>query len=198
VKSCPNECTGHGTCGVEGNCSCHTSWTGDDCSTRYVVHGVLLDDGQDGVKCFPDWGGPDCNTRLCPKNCSKNGVCVAGQCACYAGWAGRLCQHPACENECYYHGECKQGVCECDVGYHGRDCSQVREVVIIHVVGTRGVPSSTGNIMKIHARITLTVEFIRPYFFIFILCLNTMTSMIKTNVFFAIVPSGTWRTACAI
>ena len=26
-------------------CSCHTSWTGDDCSTRYVVHGVLLDDG---------------------------------------------------------------------------------------------------------------------------------------------------------
>ena len=63
VKSCPNECTGHGTCGVEGNCSCHTSWTGDDCSTRYVVHGVLLDDGQDGVKCFPDWGGPDCNTR---------------------------------------------------------------------------------------------------------------------------------------
>ena len=23
---------------------------------------------------------------LCPKNCSKNGVCVAGQCVCYAGW----------------------------------------------------------------------------------------------------------------
>ena len=88
------------------------------------MHGVLLDDGADGINCFPGWGGPDCNTRLCAKNCSKNGVCVAGKCACFTGWAGRLCQHPACENECYYHGECKQGVCQCDVGFHGRDCSQ--------------------------------------------------------------------------
>ena len=126
---------------------------------------------------------------LCPKNCSKNGVCVAGQCACYAGWAGRLCQHPACENECYYHGECKQGVCECDVGYHGRDCSQrhvenglcnlktgeckcdsvdnataaypVREVFVVHVGGPRCVTASTDNIRTIQARITLHVECIR-------------------------------------
>ena len=41
-------------------------------------------------------------------------------------------------------------------------------VFIIHVGGTRCVPSSTGNIMKIHARITLTVEFIRGYIFIFL------------------------------
>ena len=32
---------------------------------------------------------------------------------------------------------------------------------MIHVGGTRWVPSSTDNIMKIHARITLTVEVIR-------------------------------------
>ena len=124
VKSCPNECKGRGTCGEDGKCSCHSGWTGADCSARVVVHGVLLDDGADGINCFPGWGGPDCNTRLCAKNCSRNGVCVAGKCACFSGWSGRLCQHPACENECYYHGECKQGVCECDVGFHGRDCSQ--------------------------------------------------------------------------
>ena len=44
----------------------------------------------------------------------------------------------------------------------------VRAVFVIHVGGTRGVPSRTGNIMNIHARITLTVEFIRPCIFIFV------------------------------
>jgi hypothetical protein len=44
---------------------------------------------------------------------------------------------------------------------------QVSEVFMIHVGGTRGVPSRTGNIMNIHARITLTVEFIRTCIFLF-------------------------------
>jgi hypothetical protein len=39
-------------------------------------------------------------------------------------------------------------------------------IFIIHVGATCCVTSSTGNIMKIHARITLTVEFIRTFFFI--------------------------------
>ena len=45
----------------------------------------------------------------------------------------------------------------------------VREVFIVHVGGTRYVTSSTDNNMNIHARITLTVEFIRTcILFIFI------------------------------
>ena len=44
----------------------------------------------------------------------------------------------------------------------------VKLVFIIHVGGTRCVTSSTDNIMKIRARITLTVEFIRGYIFIFL------------------------------
>ena len=44
----------------------------------------------------------------------------------------------------------------------------VREIFIIHVGGTRCVTSSTDNIMKIRARITLTVEFIRGCIFIFL------------------------------
>ena len=49
-------------------------------------------------------------------------------------------------------------------GFHHRH--QVREIFLIHVGGTRCVTSSTDNIMKIHARITLTVEFIRGCIFI--------------------------------
>ena len=44
----------------------------------------------------------------------------------------------------------------------------VREVFVIHVGGTRYVTSSTDNIMKIRARITLTVEFIRTCIFVFL------------------------------
>ena len=39
---------------------------------------------------------------------------------------------------------------------------------IVHVGCTRCVTSSTDHIMKIHVRITLTVEFIRGYIFIFL------------------------------
>ena len=47
------------------------------------------------------------------------------------------------------------------------DDMYVKSVFVIHVGGTRYVTSSTDNIMKIHAGITLTVEFIRGYIFIF-------------------------------
>jgi hypothetical protein len=53
-------------------------------------------------------------------------------------------------------------------------------VFIIHVGCTRCVTSSTDQIVKILARITLSVEFIRTCIFIFVLCLNTMTGMINT------------------
>jgi hypothetical protein len=60
----------------------------------------------------------------------------------------------------------------------------VKSVFIIHVGGTRCVTSSTDHIMKIHGSL-LTVECIRTcIFFILIVCLNTLTSRIKTNVFF--------------
>jgi hypothetical protein len=43
----------------------------------------------------------------------------------------------------------------------------VKSVFIVHVGGTRCVTSSTDNIMKIHVRITLTVEVIRTCIFLF-------------------------------
>ena len=43
----------------------------------------------------------------------------------------------------------------------------VKPVFIVHVGGTRCVTSSTDNIMKIHVRITVTVEFIRTCIFLF-------------------------------
>ena len=52
---------------------------------------------------------------------------------------------------------------------HKKDATRyVKSVFIVHVGGTRCVTSSTDNIIKIHARITLTVEFIRTRIFLFL------------------------------
>ena len=53
---------------------------------------------------------------------------------------------------------------------HKKDATRyVKSVFIVHVGGTRCVPSSTDNIMKRHARITWTVEVIRTCIFLFLL-----------------------------
>ena len=60
----------------------------------------------------------------------------------------------------------------------------VKPVFVIHVGGTRCVTASTDNIMNRHARITLTVAFIRTCIFICLFDVEYKTSMIKTNAFF--------------
>ena len=55
----------------------------------------------------------------------------------------------------------EQGKYEMGMGVPETGNRYVKSVFMIHVGGTRCVTSSTDNIMKIHARITLTVEFIR-------------------------------------
>ena len=58
------------------------------------------------------------------------------------------------------------------VTHYGDDspgpCQYVKSVFMIHVGGTCCVTSSTDNNMKIHARITLNVEFIRTCIFLFL------------------------------
>jgi hypothetical protein len=72
----------------------------------------------------------------------------------------------------------------------------VREVFIIHVGGTRCVPSSTANNMKIHVRITLTVECIRTCIVLFLFDVEIQLRVGSRLTFFSILLSGTsafWR-----
>ena len=60
-----------------------------------------------------------------------------------------------------------------EYSHHSKDsrialCWCVASVFFVHVGGTRCVTSSTDNNMNIHARTTLTVEFIRGYIFKFL------------------------------
>ena len=54
-------------------------------------------------------------------------------------------------------------------GWGSGTACHVREVLIVHVGGTRRVPWSIDRIIQIHVCITWGVEFIRAIFFIFFL-----------------------------
>jgi hypothetical protein len=80
-------------------------------------------------------------------------------------------------------------------------------VFIVHVGGTRCVTSSTDNIMKIHVRITLTVEFIRTCIFLFLFYVWIQLRVWSILTLYSILWSGfccggpsptrpAWGTAC--
>ncbi|GMS89781.1 hypothetical protein PENTCL1PPCAC_11956 [Pristionchus entomophagus] len=58
------DCSGHGTCNLEGRCQCLRGWT-----------------------------GRDCNETACPHpNCNGNGVCSKGSCFCNSRYEGTACE----------------------------------------------------------------------------------------------------------
>eukprot|EP01029_Cantina_marsupialis_P027585 TRINITY_DN773057_c0_g1_i1.p1 TRINITY_DN773057_c0_g1~~TRINITY_DN773057_c0_g1_i1.p1 ORF type:complete len:338 (-),score=63.64 TRINITY_DN773057_c0_g1_i1:189-1202(-) len=106
--SCPNDCSGHGTCATDGTykCSCYDGWG----STSDVAV----------------YKPPDCSERICPSGrawidlptsattahalaeCSNMGKCdrSVGECSCFTGYTGDACQRTTCPDDCNGHGEC--------------------------------------------------------------------------------------------
>jgi hypothetical protein len=139
---CENQCSGHGTCEVNGNCKCFAGLDGED-----------------------EWTGPDCSSRTCPfdfawvgasinsnnlhpwAECSNKGTCdrASGECQCFTGYEGAACQRTVCPDNCNDQGTCwpekhlaskagrvysapwdamKHVGCLCDAGYRGPACDQ--------------------------------------------------------------------------
>jgi len=102
IASCPNACSGHGSCGNHDRCSCYANFVGGDCSEKGCPHGRS---GQE---------------------CSGRGTCDrgSGTCECADGYSGASCQRIACPNDCSGKGSCDTttGMCNCAGGYAGNDC----------------------------------------------------------------------------
>lgn len=129
--SCPNQCSGHGTCRQEGQCACFPGFEGYDCSMRTCPSAEA-------------WG-QDQAVMHTQSECAGRGVCQreTGTCSCFDGFEGAACERAMCPNSCSGHGKCRTLAelpkvqqagyaswelkrvqkCLCDGGYTGADCS---------------------------------------------------------------------------
>jgi hypothetical protein len=101
-SKCPNACSGNGDCNeMTGECSCHTTFQGPDCSLKSCgscIHGNCA--GETCV-CDLDHFGESCELRKCPGDCSGHGECLSvsddaasAACDCADGWSGLDCASP--------------------------------------------------------------------------------------------------------
>lgn len=101
--SCPNQCSGHGTCGIDEVCACYPGWgsvgnAGGDCSERFCHYELAWVDTpmRDGA-------------RHRYAECANKGTCDrgTGECNCFAGYEGKACGRQSCPNDCSGHGTCE-------------------------------------------------------------------------------------------
>ncbi|KAN0034533.1 hypothetical protein ACTFIV_001053 [Dictyostelium citrinum] len=142
LYSCPNDCSGHGTCDPKtGLCHCDTNWNKTDCSNDMTLIDCPNNCSGNGecnrktglCSCTLEWEGLDCSNRTCPNDCNSNngnGECdvLTGLCSCTPAWEGIDCSNRTCPNDCNSNngnGECDvlTGLCSCTLQWEGIDCS---------------------------------------------------------------------------
>lgn len=105
AASCDNACSGHGTCGQNGVCSCFDNWgvgmghLSGDCSERICPFEFAWVDKPDALGNHHKYS-----------ECSNRGICDrdSGECECFPGYEGKACARTACPNDCSGHGRCKE------------------------------------------------------------------------------------------
>ena len=132
--SCPNMCSGHGTCDKNDKCTCYLEKVSYRGRENDPVAGQAY-----AVDSLPDksaYTGADCSLSTCPRGmsfteivegadgvwdhkdsveCSDRGKCdrSTGLCECIDGWQGSACQMASCPNngaQCSGHGICQNNL----------------------------------------------------------------------------------------
>lgn len=133
IATCPNACSGHGTCGDYDSCSCYSNFQGADCSLRTCPHHFAWATTSKGDLNF-DGDVNDATVYETTTKFANSGVeYVATQANAGGDWEG----WPSTFNginvdeghfymECANRGTCdrKLGTCKCFEGYTGASCQR--------------------------------------------------------------------------
>lgn len=126
TAECPNDCSGHGECGLFDQCECHRNWQAADCSERTCPFGLAHVDSPKGdldgsasalggintvVQAYDVYGAWG-TTELYPAMSDSTGAILTETAHAYA--------------ECSNKGLCdrKLGLCKCFAGYEGTSCQR--------------------------------------------------------------------------
>jgi hypothetical protein len=142
AASCPNQCSGHGSCGLYDLCHCYGNWAGNDCSGRVCPF----------TKAWVDTALGNENAHNYA-SCGNKGACdgKSGQCKCYDQFDGKGCRRMVCNNGCSGHGTCEymeelasRAGCEWDATAQGRKTNCVHASISGTTAGSIKSLSYTG------------------------------------------------------
>ncbi len=132
---CPNACSGHGSCGINGKrFSQFIRILRNRVLSFFFSSSTSLSfHSSDKCTCYkrpngdPAWTGHDCSLRTCPQGtawsselavsandvhprmeCSNKGMCDrdSGECSCFENYDGKACERTMCPNDCSGRGIC--------------------------------------------------------------------------------------------
>lgn len=149
---CLHNCSGRGSCGMDGRCLCQPGYTGSACDEVDTEHGECPLDCCGHGRCR-HFGGraPRHLEKSVAAALGYNGGRASRRCECDVGFTGADCCEAIgggiieCPHGCAGRGDCVKGTCRCVRGWMGRACDELVPSACPHGCSGHGECRSDGT-----------------------------------------------------